>query len=91
MPIVEQPPSLAELRKLVATSGLPLRKWLNTSGLSYRALVAEQGRAAIDALGDDDILRRLAADGKLIKRPVLVAHGKVLVGFRDDAYDALFA
>lgn len=89
LPIVEQPPSRDELKALVARSGVPARKWLNTSGQSYRALIASLGKEAALALGDDDLIGRMAADGKLIKRPVLVARDKVLVGFREEEYAAL--
>ncbi|HEU4534835.1 MAG TPA: Spx/MgsR family RNA polymerase-binding regulatory protein [Polyangiaceae bacterium] len=89
VPIVERPPSREALEALVARSGLPARKWLNTSGQSYRALVASLGKEAALALGDDDLIGRMAADGKLIKRPVLVARDRVLVGFREDEYAAL--
>jgi Spx/MgsR family transcriptional regulator len=89
VPVVDRPPSRDELRRLVAKSGLPARKWLNVSGQSYRALVASLGKEAALALGDDDLIARMAADGKLIKRPVLVAPDRVLVGFREDDYAAL--
>ncbi len=81
-PIVEQPPTLAELAKWVPASGLPLKKWLNTSGLSYRAL----GKAKVDAASDETITKWLSADGKLVKRPVLVLGKTVLVGFNEAAY-----
>jgi arsenate reductase len=85
-PIVEQPPTEDELARWVAASGLPLRKWLNTSGQSYRAL----GKEKVDAASDATLRRWLSEDGKLVKRPVLVHDGRVLVGFRDDQYSALF-
>jgi arsenate reductase len=88
VPIVERPPSARELRALVARSGLPARKWLNLSGQSYRALVAARGKAAVDALDDDALVALLAADGKLLKRPVLVTPDRVLVGFREADYAA---
>lgn len=84
--IVEQPPTEAELERWIAASGLPIRKWLNTSGQSYRAL----GKAAVDAASDDQIRRWLSEDGKLVKRPVLVQGDQVLVGFREEAYATLF-
>jgi arsenate reductase len=86
-PIVESPPTPAELAAWVPASGLPVRKWLNTSGQSYRAL----GKEKIDAASDAKLVAWLAADGKLVKRPVLVKGKKVLVGFSPDAYEALFA
>lgn len=85
-PIIEQPPTADELARWIPASGLPVRKWLNTSGQSYRAL----GKARVDAASDEEIMRWLAEDGKLVKRPVLVKGNKVLVGFREDDYAALF-
>ncbi len=85
-PIVEAPPTVGELAAWIPKSGVSVRKWLNTSGQSYRAL----GKAKVDAATDDDLVRWLAADGKLVKRPVLVAKGSVLVGFRPEAYASLF-
>jgi arsenate reductase len=84
-PIVEEPPTAEELARWIPASGLPVRKWLNTSGQSYRAL----GKAKVDAASDADIARWLTEDGKLVKRPVLVKGSKVLVGFREDDYAAL--
>jgi arsenate reductase len=85
-PIVDEPPTRAELGAWIAASGVPVRKWLNTSGQSYRAL----GKAKIDAASDAELEKWLAADGKLVKRPVLVKGRKVLVGFRPEAYEELF-
>ncbi|MCI0569764.1 MAG: Spx/MgsR family RNA polymerase-binding regulatory protein, partial [Myxococcaceae bacterium] len=84
-PIVAEPPTPAELQRWVPRSGLPVRKWLNTSGQSYRAL----GKDRVDAASDAELLEWLAADGKLVKRPVLVVGEKVLVGFKPEAYSAL--
>ena len=86
-PIVDEPPTAGELAEWIAASKLPVRKWLNTSGLSYRAL----GKPKVDAADDATITRWLAADGKLVKRPVLVHKGRVLVGFREEDYTQLFA
>ncbi len=84
-PIVEQPPTVKELTAWVAASGLPVKKWLNTSGQSYRAL----GKAKVDAADDATLLRWLSEDGKLVKRPVLVQGKTVLVGFKPEQYAAL--
>jgi arsenate reductase len=83
-PIVDEPPTVAELRRWIPASGLPVRRWLNTSGQSYRAL----GKPAIDAADDATLLAWLAADGKLVKRPVIVRGDLVLVGFREEAWAA---
>jgi len=85
-PIVDEPPTKRELATWVAASGKPLRKWLNTSGQSYRAL----GKAAVDAMSDAQLTDALAKDGKLVKRPVLVAGTRVLVGFDEGEYAAIF-
>jgi len=84
--IVERPPTAEELASWVPTSGRPIRKWLNTSGQSYRAL----GKAKVDAASDDQIADWLTRDGKLVKRPVLIGDDAVLVGFDEAAYAAMF-
>ena len=81
-PIVDEPPTVSELKTWISASGVGVRKWLNTSGLSYRAL----GKAKVDAASDAEIVKWLAADGKLVKRPVLVKGKTVLVGFKPEAY-----
>ena len=82
--IVDEPPTKAELKQWVAKSGKPLRKWLNTSGLSYRAL----GKEKIDAMSDAQLIDALSSDGKLVKRPVLVRGDTVLVGFNEAEWAA---
>jgi arsenate reductase len=89
VPIVEKPPTLAELTRLVERSRLPVQKWFNTSGQSYRTLVERMGKDGVAKLADAEKLRLLAADGKMIKRPVLVSKGNVFVGFDEGAYGSL--
>ena len=89
IPIVERPPTLSELQAWVRASGLPLQKWFNTSGQSYRALVERLGKEGVSRLSDEAKLQLLAADGKMIKRPVLVAGDRIIVGFDEAAYDKL--
>ena len=84
--IVDAPPTAAELAQWIPRSERPVRKWLNTSGQSYRAL----GKATIDAASDDDLVTMLTKDGKLVKRPVLVTAKGVLVGFDEAAYAKAF-
>lgn len=83
-PIVEEPPTKAELAAWIPASGLPVRKWLNTSGQSYRAM----GKERVDAMTDAQLIEALAKDGKLVKRPVLVTRDTVLVGFDAAKYAA---
>jgi arsenate reductase len=84
--IVESPPTATELAAWIPASGKPVRKWLNTSGQSYRAL----DKAKVLAASDDELVRWLTKDGKLVKRPVVVSGDRVLVGFDEAAYGALF-
>jgi arsenate reductase len=81
--IVASPPSKALLKKALERSGLPVRKLFNTSGQSYR-----QGgfKDKLDTMTNDEALSELAADGKLIKRPLIVEDDFVLVGFREDEW-----
>lgn len=83
--IVDSPPNKAELARWIPASGLPVRKWLNTSGQSYRAL----GRARVDKMSDTELIDALSRDGKLVKRPVLVDGGRVFVGFDAEKYEKL--
>ena len=81
-PIVESPPTAEELGAWVPKSGRPVRKWINTSGQSYRAIDKTRASAA----KDEEIIRWLTQDGKLVKRPVVVVGDRVLVGFDEKAY-----
>lgn len=78
-----QNPTEAELRALHAKSGLPLRRFFNTSGMQYRAL--ELSRRLPD-MTEDEQFALLASDGMLVKRPILETEDAVLVGFRPDAW-----
>lgn len=85
-PIVDEPPTKAELELWIPRSGKPVNKWLNTSGLSYRAL----GKEKIESSSEAEVKKLLAADGKLVKRPVLVMGQTVLVGFKEDEWAKVF-
>ena len=82
-PIVEKPPTAGELAKWIPASQKPIRKWLNTSGQSYRAI----GKEKVDAATDTELATWLTRDGKLVKRPVLVSGCTVIVGFDESAYE----
>ena len=84
--IKEDRPSLEELRRWHAMSGLPLKKFFNTSGLQYKALGLKD---RLPAMSDEEQLALLAGDGMLVKRPLLICDNKVLVGFRREEYEAL--
>lgn len=77
-PIRETPPTLAELRAMLAGYDGDRRKLFNSSGLEYRAL----GLAAkLPGWSDDEALRALAANGSLVKRPFLIGPKVTVVGF----------
>lgn len=84
-PIVEQPPTVDELRDVWKRSGAPLKRFFNTSGQSYRALPE---RDRLESMDDEEKLRLLAADGKLIRRPILDDGRSALVGFDEKAWAA---
>ena len=86
-PIVDESPTAGELASWIPASGVSVRKWLNTSGQSYRAL----GKEKVDAASDAELVKWLTKDGKLVKRPVLVSGKTVLVGFKPEAYAKLFS
>ena len=85
--LVADPPSKETLRDLHARSGLPIARFFNTSGESYRA---GNFKAKLATLSEADALAALARDGKLIKRPIVDTGRKVLVGFDEGAYAATF-
>ncbi len=76
-------PTAEELKTWQKRSGLPLRKFFNTSGLQYKALNLKD---KLPAMREEEQLALLASDGMLVKRPILVGDGFVLVGFKEDAW-----
>jgi arsenate reductase (glutaredoxin) len=85
--LVASPPSASTLRDLHARSGLPIARFFNTSGESYRA---GGFKARVAGMSERDAIAALAADGKLIKRPIVDTGSAVLVGFDAAAYTAAF-
>ena len=79
-PIKEENPTAAELRAWHEISGLPLKKFFNTSGLQYKALGLKD---KLPAMSEDEQLDLLATDGMLVKRPMLIGDDFVLVGFKE--------
>lgn len=86
--IVTKPPSATKLRELWKRSGLPIARFFNTSGESYRAGAFKD---KLKTMSDAEALAALAANGKLIKRPLLDTGAAVLVGFDEAAYQDTFA
>lgn len=85
-PIKEENPSAEELKQWHAKSGLPLKRFFNTSGMVYRELNLKD---KIPTMSDEEQYRLLASDGMLVKRPLLVTEDAVLVGFREKEWEKL--
>ena len=78
--IKEENPSYEELKLWYQRSGLPLKKFFNTSGLLYKSLNLKE---KLPAMTEEEQLRLLATDGMLVKRPLIVMDDAVLTGFRE--------
>ena len=78
--IVEDNPTYDELKDCYEKSGLPLKKFFNTSGMLYREM---QLKDKLPAMSDEEKLKLLATDGMLVKRPLIVSDNLVLTGFKE--------
>ena len=84
--IKEQNPSYEELRSWYEMSGLPLKRLFNTSGQLYRSLELSK---KLPEMSEDEQFALLASDGMLVRRPVLVADGFALFGFKQKEWEEL--
>ena len=84
--IKENNPSEAELREYHAKSGLPLKRFFNTSGMIYRDMELSK---KLPSMSDDEQFALLASDGMLVKRPLLVKDETVLTGFKEKEWEAI--
>ena len=82
--IKENNPTYEELKAWYEKSGLPLKKFFNTSGLLYKSLNLKD---KLPAMTEEEQLRLLATDGMLVKRPVVVLEDRVLTGFREAEWE----
>ena len=73
-------PSFEELTEWYNKSGFPLKKFFNTSGLLYKSM---ELKIKLPTMTEDEMLKLLATDGMLVKRPILVGDDFVLVGFKE--------
>ena len=78
-------PTLEELKAWHEQSGLPLKKLFNTSGLLYKSLDLKN---KLPTMSEGEMLALLASDGMLVKRPLLILDGRVLVGFKEPEWQA---
>lgn len=79
-PIIEEKPSLEELKAWYAKSGLPLKRFFNTSGVLYKEMGLKD---KLKEMSEEEQLELLATDGKLVKRPLVVGEDFVLTGFKE--------
>ncbi|MDE6665947.1 MAG: arsenate reductase family protein [Ruminococcus sp.] len=82
--IKENNPSYEELKEWYNKSGLPLKKFFNTSGLVYRSMHLKD---KLSDMSEEEQLKLLATDGMLVKRPIVITENTVLVGFRENDWE----
>ena len=82
--IKEENPTYEELKEWYAASGLPLKKFFNTSGLLYKSLGLKD---KLPTMTEEEQLRLLSTDGMLVKRPLVITEGAILTGFREKEWE----
>lgn len=88
IPIREQPPTVAELRKMLEDVDGNIRRLFNTSGQDYRSLkIGER----LDSISTDEAMALLSTHGNLVKRPFVVTGGRGLVGFNQEEWKKFFS
>ena len=83
--IIENTPTVEELKRWIKMSDKDIKKWFNTSGLKYKELNLKD---KLPLMSDDEKIELLSTDGMLIKRPILVLENKVLIGFKEEEWKA---
>jgi hypothetical protein len=83
-PIREENPSYEELKEWKERSGLPLKRFFNTSGQRYKAMGLKDRLKDMD---EQEQLKLLATDGMLVKRPILIWGERILVGFKEEEWE----
>ena len=81
--IVLNNPTEEELGKWIKLSGLEIKKFFNTSGVLYREMNLKD---KLKDMSQEEMIKLLASDGKLVKRPLLITEEKVLVGFKEETF-----
>lgn len=82
--IVKENPSYEELKEWYAESGLPLKKFFNTSGMLYKEM---QLKDKLPAMSEEEQLKLLATNGMLVKRPLIVNGNMILTGFKEAEWE----
>lgn len=85
--IKNEAPTYEELKDWYQRSGLPLKRFFNTSGMLYRSMELKD---RLPGMSEEEQLRLLATDGMLVKRPIIVKDDKVLTGFKESQWKELF-
>ncbi len=85
--IAEQPPSERALKEMITSSGLPLKKFFNTSGMKYRELGLKD---KLTTMSEEQQIQLLASDGMLIKRPLVTDGNKTTVGFHEQTFTEMW-
>lgn len=83
-PIKEEHPSADELKEWHAKSGLPLKRFFNTSGMLYREMNLKE---KLPTMSEEEQYELLSSDGMLVKRPLVITDYTVLVGFRESEWE----
>lgn len=84
--IKEDNPTEEELKKWIPLSGLPVKRFFNTSGMLYREMGLKEKLAEMT---EEEQIKLLASDGMLVKRPLLVSENRVLVGFKEAQWESM--
>lgn len=84
--MVEKPPTKEQFVEWINNNDLPLRRYFNTSGQVYRK---EGLKDKIDGMSVEEAAERLSQNGLLIKRPLIIHNGKVILGFKESEYEQL--
>lgn len=85
--IVQNNPTKTELTEWINNSGYQIQKFFNTSGMKYKELNLKE---KLKGMSDGEKIELLSSDGMLVKRPLIIGEGKVLVGFKEDEWNAYF-
>lgn len=85
--IVEENPTYEELRDWYVKSGLPLKRFFNTSGMLYKEM---QLKDKLPGMSEEEQLQLLATNGMLVKRPLIIRDEKVLTGFKEPEWREVF-
>lgn len=79
-------PSTEELKQWIDASGLPIKRFFNTSGIVYREMGLKD---KLGSMSEDEMIELLASTGKLIRRPLLISDKGIFVGFHEEMYETL--